>query len=70
MTGTVISIGAGMLKGDGTRMAMFVQPGDRIVFEQFRAMTPIQVNGFWYHILRQTDLLGRARGEVKIKGDK
>lgn len=70
MTGTVVSIGAGMLKGDGTRMAMFVAPGDKIVFEQNRGMTPISVNGYWYHILRQTDLLGRARGEVKIKGEK
>jgi chaperonin GroES len=70
MTGTIVSIGEGMLKGDGSRMMMFVHPGDRVVFEQRRQMIPISVNGFWYHILRQTDLLGRARGEVKIKGEK
>jgi len=70
MTGTVIAIGPGMLKGDGSHMAMYVFPGDRIVFEQFRQMIAVQVNGFWYHILRQTDLLGRATGGVKIRGEK
>ncbi|HET6495163.1 MAG TPA: co-chaperone GroES family protein [Thermoleophilia bacterium] len=70
MTGTVIAIGEGILKGDGARCTMFISKGDRVVFEQFRAMIPVQVEGRWYHILRQTDLLGRARGAVKIRGDK
>lgn len=68
MTGHVVAVGPGFLKGDGTRMPMPVDVGDRVVFEQMRQMTPVVVQGYTYHILNAHDLLGRACGEVRIRG--
>jgi chaperonin GroES len=68
MTGVVVAAGPGFLKGDGSRLPMPVAVGDRVVFEQMRQMTPVIVQGYTYHILNAHDLLGRAAGEVRIRG--
>jgi len=68
MTGTVVAVGPGFLKGDGTRMPMPVDVGNRVVFEQFRKMTPIYVQGYLYHILNAHDLLGKVTGDSRIRG--
>lgn len=70
MTGLVVGVGPGLQKADGTRLPLPVRVGDRVVFEQFRGMTPVVVQGYLYHILAAHDLLGRARGEVRIRGEK
>lgn len=72
MTGTVVGVGPGMKKGDGTYVPMLGWPeqiklGDRIVFEQFRQMISVEVEGRSYHITRDTDLIGRIGGFVKVK---
>ncbi len=71
MVGTCIAVSPGMLKSDGTLSPMPINVGDRIVFEKFRSMIELKVNGFMYHIINWTDLLGRmstgATVECKIK---
>lgn len=67
MTGVVVGTGPGLLRGDGTRVPMAVRTGDRVVFEQFRHMIEVKVEGHVYFIVNASDLLGRARGEVKIR---
>jgi chaperonin GroES len=69
MTGFVVAVGPGLLKADGSRLPMPIQVGDRVVFEQMRAMTPVVVQGYTYHILNAHDLLGKAKGEVRIRGE-
>lgn len=68
MTGLVVGTGPGLMRGDGTFVPMMVKVGDVCVFEQFRTMTPIYVEGFLYHICNGHDLLGKSRGDVKIRG--
>lgn len=68
MTGVVVAVGPGFLKGDGTRLTMPVEVGDKVVFEQFRQMTPIYVQGYLYHILNAHDLLGKVTGDSRIRG--
>ncbi len=67
MTGTVVAVGPGITKGDGSHVPMRVEVGDRVVFEQFRAMIEVKANGHTYHLMRATDLLGKAIGDVKIR---
>jgi co-chaperonin GroES (HSP10) len=71
MTGTVVGVGNGMMKGDGTFIPFQGKPplqvGDRIVFEATRSMIEVFVEGRSYHITRDNDLLGRAAGGVRIK---
>jgi len=70
MTGLVVAVGPGLQKADGSRLPLSVSVGDRVVFEQFRGMTPVVVQGYVYHILSAHDLLGKARGEVRIRGER
>lgn len=67
MTGAVVAAGPGMLKGDGSHMPMIVEIGDIVVFEQFRRMIKIVVEGYDYHIINVCDLLGKVTGAVRIK---
>jgi co-chaperonin GroES (HSP10) len=73
MTGTVVAVGPGMLRGDDSRVQMPVEVGDIVVFEQFRHMIPIEVtfgdgNKEVFHIMGANDILGKAISEVKIRG--
>ena len=74
MTATIVAVGSGMKKADGTYMALTGEPplavGDRVVFEKFRQMIELSVQGRTYHIVRDNDLLGRintAIREVRIR---
>ena len=66
MTGLVVAVGPGLTRGDGSHLPMPVKVGDKIVFEQHRQMTPIVVQGFYYHVLNAHDLLGMVIGESRI----
>lgn len=67
MTGTVVAVGPGFQKGDGTHVPMTVDVGDTVVFEQYRAMIELLVEGRTYHVMNSNDLLGRVIGGVKVK---
>jgi chaperonin GroES len=67
MTGLVVAAGPGITKGDGSTVPMKVAVGETVVFEQFRAMIEIKVNGHTYHIVKASDLLGKSVGDVKIR---
>ena len=67
MTGTVLATGPGIMKGDGTYVPMRVQKGDIVVFEKFRSMIPVTVMGFTYHILSESDLLGKKAADAHVK---
>jgi len=66
MTGLVVSVGPGLMRGDGTHLPMLVSVGDKVVFEQHRQMTPIVVQGYYYHVLNAHDLLGMVIGESRV----
>jgi len=70
MTGTVVGVGPGMMKANCDYIPLQGVPpikvGDRVVFEQFRSMIEVFVEGRVYHITRDNDLLGRAGGAVRI----
>lgn len=68
MTGTVVAVGSGIKKADGTYTEMPVKVGDIVVFEQFRHMIEVLVEGELFHVLNLSDVLGKARGAVKIHG--
>lgn len=67
MTGTVVAVGPGFQKGDGTHIPMVVEVGDTVVFEQFRQMTELRVEGRNYHVMNANDLLGKVTTGVKIR---
>lgn len=68
MVGTVIAIGPGTMKGDGSCIPMRVAAGERVVFRKFQAMTELTINGFSYHLLDENGLLGKMAegGSSKI----
>lgn len=68
MTGKVVAVGPGMRKADGTYMPMIVKPGDVVLFEQFRQMIEVKLNGVTYHIMNENDIIGRVTGNVTVKG--
>ena len=67
MVGTCIAISPGMIKSDGTHAPMPINVGDRVVFEKFRSMIELKVNGFMYHVLNWTDLIGRMRSDATVE---
>jgi chaperonin GroES len=67
MTGVVVAAGPGFQKGDGSHIPMVVAVGDTVVFEQFRQMTELRVEGRNYHVMNANDLLGKVIGGVKVK---
>ncbi|MGE4285050.1 MAG: co-chaperone GroES [Phycisphaerae bacterium] len=54
--GTVISVGPGRLKDDGTRAAMSVKAGDVVIFESY-APRDIKLNGEEYLIVDQGSII-------------
>jgi len=69
MVGTVIAVGPGFMKGDGSCIPMRVAVGDRVVFRKFQAMVELTVDGFDYHLLDENGLLGKVRegGVTKVR---
>ncbi len=56
--GLVVAVGPGRLTNDGTRVAMSVTQGDRVLFTRY-AGTDVKHDGTEYLILRETDILAR-----------
>ena len=55
--GTILAVGAGRVKEDGSLIPLQVKAGDRIVFGKY-AGTEIKVQGEERLILREDDILG------------
>jgi chaperonin GroES len=67
--GEVIAVGNGKLLDNGTRIAIDVKPGDKVLFGKY-AGTEIKLDGEEYLILREDDVLGVIEGAAKGKGAK
>lgn len=67
MTGVVVASGPGIMKGDGSLIPLRVKVGETVVFEKYRSMTPVTVEGFTYHILAETDLLGKRAAGASVR---
>jgi chaperonin GroES len=61
--GTVVAVGPGMMKGDGTRVPMNVEVGDRVVFGEHRASVPFKHEGVNYSIFFTNDFIGVVEEE-------
>ena len=55
--GTIISVGAGAIGDNGSRIPMTVKEGDRVLFSKY-AGTEVKIDGEEYLIMREDDLLG------------
>ena len=55
--GKVVAVGNGKLADDGTRVALEVQVGDRILFGKYSG-TEVKIEGEEYLIMREDDVLG------------
>ena len=54
--GSVVAVGTGKLKRDGTRSDFQVKEGDRVIFSSY-AGTEVKVSGAEYLILGEDDIL-------------
>jgi chaperonin GroES len=67
--GEVVAVGSGKKKDDGSRVAMDVKVGDRILFGKYSG-TEIKIDGEEFLMMREEDILGildGARGGGKKK---
>jgi chaperonin GroES len=69
--GEVIAVGNGKVLDNGTRTAMEVKTGDRILFGKYSG-SEVKLNGNEYLIMREDDILGILAGaaETAAKGKK
>jgi chaperonin GroES len=67
--GEVIAVGNGKILENGTKIALDVKAGDRVLFGKY-AGTEIKLDGEEYLILREDDVLGVIEGATKSKGAK
>jgi chaperonin GroES len=56
MQGEVVAAGPGARKEDGTRVAMDVKVGDKVLYAKY-AGTEVKIDGKKYLILKETDVL-------------
>ena len=54
--GKVIAVGAGRIKKDGTKMALEIKKGDRVLYAKY-AGTEIKMDGEEYLMMREDDIL-------------
>ena len=54
--GEVIAIGPGRLKDDGSRQAMGVKPGDKVLFKEY-APDEIKLDNETFLVLGETDIM-------------
>ena len=66
LQGTVIVVGTGKTKDDGTRIRLDVKAGDRILFGTY-AGQEITLNGEEYLIMKEDDVLAIIEGQAKKK---
>jgi len=59
--GVVVSVGTGRLLDDGTRAAMQLQVGDRVIFSSY-APEELTVNDNEYLLMREDDVLAVIEG--------
>lgn len=67
--GEVIAVGNGRILENGTKIALDIKAGDRILFGKY-AGTEIKLDGEEFLILREDDVLGVVEGVSKAKGAK
>src|SRR3990167_11404581 len=67
--GEVIAVGNGKILDNGTRVAMEVKVGDRILFGKY-AGSEIKLDGEEYLIMREDDILGILTGVAEPAGAK
>ncbi len=67
--GEVIAVGNGKILENGTRVAMEVKPGDRILFGKY-AGSEIKLDGEEFLIMREDDILGILSGAAEPAGAK
>ncbi len=67
--GEVIAVGNGKVLENGTKIALDVKAGDRVLFGKYSG-TEIKLDGEEYLILREDDVLGVIEGATKSKGAK
>lgn len=65
--GEVIAVGNGKLLENGTRAAMEVKEGDKVLFGKY-AGSEVKLDGEEYLILREDDVLGIIDGASKKAG--
>lgn len=61
--GTVIAVGSGTVKEDGTRVPLDVKPGDLILFGKY-ASQEITLDGEALLIMRESDVLAVVQGNL------
>ena len=59
--GEVVAVGSGKKKDDGSRVAMDVKVGDRILFGKYSG-TDIKIDGEEFLMMREEDILGILDG--------
>jgi len=65
--GEVIAVGNGKILDNGTRVAMDVKAGDRVLFGKYSG-SEIKVDGEEYLIMREDDILGILAGAAELVG--
>jgi chaperonin GroES len=54
--GKVIAVGAGKIKKDGTKIALEVKKGDRVLYAKY-AGTEVKIDGEEYLMMKEDDIL-------------
>jgi len=65
--GEVIAAGSGKVLENGTRVALDVKVGDRILFGKYSG-SEIKLDGNEYLIMKEDEILGVVDGAAKAKG--
>jgi chaperonin GroES len=65
--GEVIAVGAGKVNKDGTRQALDVQPGDRVLFGKYSG-SEVVIDEEELLIMREDEILGVFAQTAKTKG--
>lgn len=63
--GTVIEVGEGVIRHDGTMHPMSVKPGYRVMYSPFTTGTKIKIKGEEFLILEERDLMAIVIGETE-----
>ena len=64
--GEVIAAGEGKFREDGTRQALDVRPGDRVLFGKYGG-SEVKIDDEEYLIMREDEILGVFRTTAKAK---
>ena len=64
--GEVIAAGEGKFREDGTRQALDVRPGDRVLFGKYSG-SEVKIDDEEYLIMREDEILGVFRTTAKAK---